>query len=174
MPLDNTQLLTPKLEKTRNQLALCHLIYGAVGLSLILLAGLTSFLALLISRTTLTAIVITFLRPIALKTLGYQEGDAFIEWLLLLLRFSPILFGCLTIVTSLIVGLITSLPFLTTSYGLYKRKEWIFVPATIVIILAIPVFPFGTLLSLYTAYYLYKKSSIDTNTKFNDPKFSNY
>jgi hypothetical protein len=142
-------------DQLRRNVAGFNLFYAIFLMAVLVGGAVVSTIILGLSRETIIALVVTYLRPLMLQAVGLR-GNEMVEWLLTLLRFSPLIFGLVSIGTSLVTGFITTFPFFATSYGLYKGKNWTHIPATIAVMMAFPFVPVGTFLSVYTAYGFYK------------------
>ncbi len=55
--------------------------------------------------------------------------------------------------------LILTLLLLSTAYGLFKRKRWVRVPASILALLFVWSFPLGTALAVYTWWFMHSEGS---------------
>jgi hypothetical protein len=73
---------------------------------------------------------------------------------------SPISTGkLLTIIVIFCIILLPTLLLLFTAYGLYKRKRWVRVTASILAILFVWSFPLGTALAVYTWWFIHSEGS---------------
>ncbi len=71
---------------------------------------------------------------------------------------SPIGTGkLLTIIIVFCLVLLLTLLLLSTAYGLYKRKRWMRVTASILAVLFVWSFPLGTALAIYTWWFIYSE-----------------
>lgn len=57
------------------------------------------------------------------------------------------------------IGLVLALLFLFTAYGLFRRKSWGRILALIMAGLFIWLFPLGTMLAIYTWWFLHKEDA---------------
>jgi chromate transport protein ChrA len=69
----------------------------------------------------------------------------------------------------IVVLLITAL-FTSTTYGLFKRRSWARTPALILAVLLIWLFPLGTALSVYTWWFMHSEGGRQLFSKDNRNK----
>lgn len=141
--------------KLRRKMALAFVSYSSAVILTLLTMSLFATLTGALSQATLNAVFQTYAQPLLMEWLGLGRGSEVVQWLTTLLRFSPVIITVLSIWLSCVVGLIASMPHLLTAYALHKGKNWLPIVATISILMALPVFPFGTALALYAIYGFY-------------------
>lgn len=88
---------------------------------------------------------IFFLFILAVPHRGGEEVGVFMSFMLILMAF----------------GMLFTLPSLIAGYALLKRKDWARTAAIVAGILAMPSFPYGTALGVYTLWFMFDNAGKD-------------
>lgn len=67
----------------------------------------------------------------------------------------------LTIIVICSIILVITLLLLSTAYGLFKRRRWVRVPALVLVMIFVWSFPLGTMLAIYTWWFLHSEGATE-------------
>lgn len=123
-------------------LATAHRIYGCFSLLVVLGAMLGEVIFLIISRYELQR----FLEMILNDWFDIEVS---------LVQMGPLVFGLIILLITAMVGLILTIPFFATARAIRRNKPWLRFAGIVSVIISIMAFPFGTILSFYTIWYMF-------------------
>jgi hypothetical protein len=133
-------------------LALAHVVYGSLSAALALLTAAVGLLALFFGQFLLACLATLVGTSLAEQLAG--ADSSLVRLVIALWRFGPVVLTIVSLVAALAIALVFVSPFFLTAYAIRRGRSWGTLWAIVAIILSITVFPFGTILALFTGWYL--------------------